>query len=176
MGKKRKIDYIIEERDKRRLIFRFYPRQSSCHSFGDEPPKSWDEVYKVYYSYAIISQWKLEPDSQWESDVKYYEHCDECSIIDEIAERCKLLAEGKTVFKGEHDGEEYTIKLLNNEVHPFGMGTSWTISRRNNIYEFMLFDWDNTGYRFFLEKDKLKTFGEYLSECCEYMLAHGDPI
>ena len=26
------------------------------------------------------------------------------------------------------------------------------------------------------EKDKLKAFGEYLSECCEYMLAHGDPI
>ena len=35
MSKKRKIDYIIEERDNRRLIFRFYPRQSSCHSFGD---------------------------------------------------------------------------------------------------------------------------------------------
>ena len=27
-----------------------------------------------------------------------------------------------------------------------------------------------------LGKDKLKAFGEYLSECCEYRLAHGDPI
>ena len=40
MSKKRKIDYIIEQSDDERLIFRFYPRKSSCHSFGDEPPKS----------------------------------------------------------------------------------------------------------------------------------------
>ena len=117
MSKKRKIDYIIEERDNRRLIFRFYPRQSSCHSFGNEPPKSWDEVYKVYYSYAIISQWKHEPDSQWESDVKYYEHCDESSIIDEIAQRCLLLADGYETFERE-DGER--IPLLDKKVFPFG--------------------------------------------------------
>ena len=172
MSKKRKIDFIIRENDRSKLIFRFYPRRSSCHSFGDEPPKSWDEVYKMYYSYAIIQVYKEDNWSKRLFDC----HCDECSIIGEIVERCKLLAEGKTVFKGEHDSEKYTIKLLNNEVHPFGMGTSWTISRRNTTYEFKLFDWDNTGFRFYLEKDRLKEFGEYLSECCEYMLAHGDSI
>lgn len=172
MSKKRKIDFVLRESDTSKLIFRFYPRQSSCHSFGDEPPKDWSDVYKVYYSYSIIRVYK---EDNWYKTL-FNCRCDECSIIDEIAERCKLLAEGKTVFKGEHNGEEYTIKLLNNEVHPFGMGTSWMISRRNNIYEFRLFDWDDIGYRFCLKKDKLKAFGEYLSECCEYMLAHGDPI
>lgn len=172
MSKKRKIDFVLEESNTAKLIFRFYPRRSSCHSFGEEPPKDWNDVYKVYYSYSIIQVYK---EDNWHKTL-FNCHCDECSIIDEIAERCKLLAEGKTVFKGEHDGEEYTIKLLNNEAHPFGMGTSWMISRRNNIYEFRLFDWDNTGYRFYLKKDKLKEFGEYLSECCEYMLAHGDSI
>ena len=172
MSKKRKIDFVLEESDTSKLIFRFYPRQSSCHSFVDEPPKDWSDVYKVYYSYSIIRVYK---EDNWYKTL-FNCRCDECSIIDEIAERCKLLAEGKTVFKGEHNGEEYTIKLLNNEVHPFGMGTSWMISRRNNIYEFRLFDWDDIGYRFCLKKDKLKAFGEYLSECCEYMLAHGDPI
>ena len=39
-----------------------------------------------------------------------------------------------------------------------------------------MWDFDNTGYRFTLEKNELKAFGEYLNECCEYMLAHGDPI
>ena len=56
------------------------------------------------------------------------------------------------------------------------MGTSWTVSRRYDTYEFRLFDWDDMGFRFYLKKDKLKAFGEYLSECCEYMFAHGDPI
>ena len=172
MGKKRKIDFVLEENDTTKLIFRFYPRRSSCHSFGDEPPKDWSDVYKVYYSYSIIHVYK---EDNWHKTL-FNCHCDECSIIDEIAEICKLLAEGKTVFKGENDGEKYTIKLLNNEVIPFGMGTSWMISRRNNIYEFRLFDWDNTGYRFYLKKDKLKAFGKYLSDCCEYMLAHGNPI
>ena len=56
------------------------------------------------------------------------------------------------------------------------MGTSWTVSRRYDTYEFRLFDWDDMGFRFYLKKDKLKAFGEYLNECCEYMFAHGDPI
>ena len=174
MSKKRKIDYIIEERNNHRLIFRFYPRQSSCHSFGDEPP----------YSYAIISQWKLESDSQWESDVKYYEHCDECSIINEIAQRCLLLADGYETFERE-DGER--IPLLDKKVFPFGMGTEWTISKRTYVsnwddekedmyYKFTLFDYFDKGYRFRINQENMKAFGEYLLRCCEYMLAHGDPI
>lgn len=188
MSKKRKIDYIIEQSDDERLIFRFYPRRSSCHSFGDEPPKSWSEVYKVYYSYAIIRQWKFEPDDQWESEVVFYEHCDECSEIDEVGQRCLLLADGVEVFKRE-DGKE--IPLLDNRILPFGMGTEWTISKRtwtdfgydddeedvvHTYYNFVLFDYGNKGYRFSLDEKDIKTFGEYLLGCCEYMLAHGDPI
>ena len=75
-------------------------------------------------------------------------------------------------------GNEYTIELLNDEIFPFGMGVSWIINKYNqpDLYEFILWDWENRGYRFYLEKDKMKEFGEYLDECCEYMLAHGDPI
>ena len=58
MGKKRKIDFVLRESDTSKLIFRFYPRRSSCHSFGDEPPKDWNDVYKVYYSYSIIQVYK----------------------------------------------------------------------------------------------------------------------
>lgn len=176
MSKKRKIDYIIEQSDNKRLIFRFYPKQSSCHSFNDKPPKNWNEVYKVYYSYAVIRQIKWKKEDQWESEVLFYEPCDECSIISDVAERCKLLSEGKTVFKGEYDGEKYSIKLLNNEMHPFGMGTSWTILKCDKIYEFRLFNWNDIGFRFYLEKNELNNFADYLNECCEYMLIHGDPI
>jgi hypothetical protein len=109
MRKKRKIDYIIEQSDDECLIFRFYPRQSSCHSFGDEPPKSWSDVYKVYYSYAVIKQWKFELEDQWKSEIMFYEHCDECSEIDEVGQRCLLLSNGIEVFKRKDDRE---IQLL----------------------------------------------------------------
>lgn len=188
MGKKRKIDYIIEQSDDRRLIFRFYPRHSSCHSFDDEPPKSWSEVYKVYYSYAVIKQWKFNPEDQWESDIIFYEHCDECSEIYEVGQRCLLLADEIEVFKRK-DGKE--IPLLDNQILPFGMGVDWTISKHSwtdfgcddgeedivyTYYEFMLFDYSNRGCRFDINQENIKAFGEYLLGCCEYMLAHGDPI
>lgn len=188
MSKKRKIDYIIEQEDDARLIFRFYPRQSSCHSFGNEPPKNWNDVYKVYYSYAIIKQWKFNPEDQWESEIMFYEHCDECSIIDIVGERCLLLANSVEIFK-RADGRE--IQLLDNRILPFGMGTEWAISKHvcteygyfedeqdvvTTYYTFMLFDYDDKGFKFTLEGKDIKAFGEYLLGCCEYMLAHGDPI
>jgi len=190
MSKKRKIDFILENEkfDGRRLIFRFYPRQSSCHSFGDEPPKNWDDVYKVYYSYAIINQWKFDSEDQWRSEIFFREGCDECSIIDEVGHRCLLLADGVEVFKRENGTE---IQLLDQMILPFGMGTNWTISKHTyttygwneededevqTYYTFTLFDWWNKGFKFTLKDNQLKDFGEYLLECCEYMLAHGNPI
>lgn len=188
MKKKRKIDFVLEDNefDDERLIFRFYPRQSSCHSFGDELPKAWSDVYKVYYSYAVIKQWKFNPEDQWKSEIMFREECDECSIIDEIGRRCLLLSEGIEVYERE-DGKE--IQLLDQKIYPFGMGTEWIIHKyvRSSFnwdegepdityYTFVLFDYFDKGFKFTLEEKDIKAFGEYLLECCEYMLAHGDPI
>lgn len=184
MSKKKKIDYIIEHSDNERLVFRFYPRSSSCHSFGDEPPKCWKDVYKVYYSYAIISQWRFNPDDQWESEVVFSANCDECSIIDGIGQSCLLLADGLEVFQREDNKK---IHLLDQRVRPLGMGIEWMISKKvwtdwedeyikHTYYEFILFDYCNKGFRFTINKEDMKSFGEYLLGCCEYMLTHGDPI
>lgn len=175
MWKKRKMDFIISEDKYSKIIFRFYPRQSSCHGFGDEPPKDWSGVYKVYYSYKIIKVWKDDNDYM----VLFDSGVDECSIIDEIANRMKLISEGTIVYRGTtKDNEEFSIRLLNNEVFPFGDGVSWNIQRirRTNKYSIMLFDSWNKGYRFVITIDKMKEFAKFLEECCEYMLAHGDPI
>ena len=184
MSKKRKIDFIIKQSDDERLIFRFYPRQSSCHSFGDEPPKSWSEVYKVYYSYAVIKQWKFNPEDQWDSEIMFYENWDECSIIDEVGQRCLLLANGTEVFRRKDNRE---IRLLDKPIIPLGMGTNWTISKNTytdweetdkeyTYYKFTLFDYFDKGFRFNIDEKDIKAFGEYLLGCCEYMLAHGNPI
>ncbi len=174
MSKKQKIDFLLKETEYEELIFRFRPRRSSCHSFNDKPPKSWKEVYKVYYAYSIIRRSK---------DDNYVEtvfdcHCDECSIIDEVGMRAKHISEGKRVVEISCKDETYVVKLLNQEVHPIGYGVSWSINRCHdkNKFEVVLWGWDNQGFRFYLDKEKLGKFGDYLLECCEYMLAHGCPI
>lgn len=190
------IDFVLNEDKNEKLIFRFLPQQSSCHSFGDEPPKSWSNVYKVYYAYEIFEQWRWNDNDEWyEPEKLFVQGCDECSELDTIAFICAQLAEGKEVYVRE-DGSEFP--LLNNEIRAFGMGTDWTILKRlirvwnedegdfewddekeetfEPLYTFMLFDYSGVGFRFDLKADKIKAFGEYLKECCEYMLAHGDPI
>lgn len=175
MGKVRKIDFILYEDKDEVLIFRFYPRLSSCHSFNDIPPTKWEEVYKVYYSYKIFKRYK---DDNY-TYILFDCGCDECSIIDEVAERIKYIVDDKKEVTITHmKNKEYTVELLGKEVIPRGDGVSWIINeyKQHDIYEIILWNFDETGYRFYLKKDKLKEFGKYLNECCEYMLAHGDPI
>lgn len=77
------------------------------------------------------------------------------------------------------------------EILPLGMGTNWTISKHtwtdvgyeddeedivHTYYNFVLFDYNDKGFRFSINENDIKSFGEYLLRCCEYMLAHGDPI
>ena len=171
--KKKKFDFVLKEDEDTKLIFRFYPRSSHCHGFGSVPPTKWEEVYKVYYSYSIFEREKEGRGSRTLFECGY----DECSLIDEVAARCLYLDEGKTSIVRNFAGKDYTIELLNNEMYPTGMGVSWNIFKLNdNCYEFVLFNWNDTGFRFQLKKEQLKEFGEYLKECCEYMLAHGEPI
>lgn len=86
--------------------------------------------------------------------------------------------EGKKKVIRTYAGKEYVIELLNKEVYSCGDGVSWIINecRDSDFYEIVLWKYDEIGYRFYLEKNKLRDFGLYLQECCEYMLAHGDPI
>jgi hypothetical protein len=174
MNKVRKLDFILSDNEYETVVFRFRPRQSSCHSFGDKPPKSWNEVYKVYYSYSIIKKYKDDRKHRTLFDCG----CDECSVIDEVAARCLYLASGQpsVEVKYSNTDETITIQLLNNEIRPIGYGVNWDIKFQYDVYWITLFDWDGTGYRFHVNKEQLKAFGDYLNRCCEYMLAHGDPI
>jgi len=173
MYKQRHIDFIIFEDEDEKIIFRFYPRQSSCHSFGANPPKDWNDVYKVYYHYRIFKLWKDDGFSEELFD----SYCDECSEIGEVSCYIKYLMEGKKSITINHDGTDYKIKFLDNEILPCGDGVSWVIHHcRREWYEIFLWNASDIGYRFRLTKTKMKEFGEYLNSCCEYMLSHGNPI
>lgn len=163
---KRKSDFVLSEDDMIRKIFRFYPYRSHCHGFHDDPPKTWEEVYKVYYAYAILLQWKdnngnIEPES---TDVLFDAWCDEASIIDTIGYICEHLEECK-----------------DEDIYPFSVdGITWKIEKLKgtslNIYSINLWNSFGVGCRFSLCEDEMKPFGEYLNKCCEYMLKHSEGI
>lgn len=173
--KKENIDFILKEDYNSKIIFRFKPRESTCHSFNEVPPKTWDEVYKVYYSYEIFLTYKDEDNLTLKL---FDEPCDECSLIDSVAVACKRLSEGKQTFSITRDDKTITKFLLNNEIRPLGSGVSWIIrpSTNKDKYEISLHNYFNVGYRFWLSKEQIGEFGDFLNECCEYMLKHGDPI
>ena len=176
---KKKLDFILEQDEDERLVFRFHPRSSHCHSFNETPPKTWEEVYKVYYSYSILKQWK--EDGKWkECEIVYNEPCDECSIINTIAFACLGLAKGNTYHENLLNGELVRIDFLGNTFYPMGYGTEWTIDKierpEGTRYQFTLFDWHCVGYKFYLPEEKMEEFGTYLKSCCDYMLEHGEPI
>lgn len=181
MGRNRRFDFTLFESKHSKLIFRFYPKYSHCHSFDEVPPKSWDEVYKVYYSYSIIKHYKNDI-FELPSEVMFSSGCDECSAIDEVAVACDLIVMGHKSITRTWNDEEITIELLNRDIYPTGDGVTWKISEIESIksgnvqYEITLFRFDGVGYKFYLDKDKLGEFGSYLNDCCEYMLAHGEPI
>lgn len=178
MKKKRKIDFILYEDDDYKIVFRFYPRLSSCHSSGDEPPKNWGGVYKTYYYYKIIKTYKDE--DGYFHKILFDSSCDECSIIREVAVRLKHLSEGKKKVEVNYRDDTWTVKLLDTDIRTFADCVWWKISEwkkgKNGSYKFELFRYDDIGYRFWLTKERAYEFGEYLNECCEYMLTHGDPI
>lgn len=182
---KRKLDYIIKE-DKEffeRIVFRFYPRQSHCHSFNEEPPKTYEDIYKVYFSWAILLQDIDENGNVEDTKTLYREYCDECSRIYSIALFCNLLANGKEWYEPDA-GEPYEI--LDNEFHSLGSGTSWVIHKippiykiskqQENMYAFDLWGFSGKGFRFYLPHYRLKEFADYLQGCSDYMLVHGESI
>lgn len=122
----RYLEYPIYNSADESTIFRFDTEYSSCHSFNDKPPTKWEDVYKVYYYYQIVHIDKEDG----EEKILFDSHCDERSILDEIAARCEYLAKGnKKVKITRDDGTTYTVKLLNQEIKPCGMGSFWTIRK-----------------------------------------------
>lgn len=169
------MDEVYYPGEETRLLFRFYPRKSRCYGKYSKPPKSWDEVYEVDYVWSIFSQYKDEGPNRM-MNARYFECLgDENSIIGLIAEFCNILADGKEEYIWEDaDGKTHITPILDHEHITFGDGVNWVIHkyRKTDYYEFSLWDFDNTGYRFTLSADRLKSFGKYLRRCCDYMLRH----
>ena len=157
-------DFVLFEDEDYRIVFHFFTRDSHCHSFNDDPPKSWNEVYKVYYSWSITDELLDNADEVMESDVLFDIPWDECSRLTELPFYIRDMIQNMRE---------------NTYLAPLGQPASeWHIDRIAN--DTLLFTvWEDptdVGYRFRLTDDTAEEFAQFLDEVNQYMLEHGEGI
>lgn len=55
---KRHFDFCVGKQEGfYRDIIRWYPNTTHVHGFGDKVPRTWEEVYKTYYSWRVLRQY-----------------------------------------------------------------------------------------------------------------------
>lgn len=166
---KKRIDFILENSDaNERTIFRFYPRQSHVHGFDETCPQRWNEVYKVYYSWKIIQQYRFDVDSPWETYTVFEMSCDECSALGAVPATLRTLdknAEDTLCAEG-YGAEWHILHFVGNKDF-----------KLKESFHFTLWDnFTNQGYRFVLGVEDAERFAKYIDYVQEYMLAHSEPI
>lgn len=155
--KKKSFGFVLEDSDKRRLIFRFYPEESHIHGFHDFCPTEWEQVYKTYYSWKIC----IDENGVKTSFGSYRD--EDCSFMNYVCVIRELIKNDKNDRR---------------EVHSL-CGISWNISyrkRAKDFIEFGLWTQENIGYRFRLDIDTAKRFAEFLERVDAYMMKHSEPI
>lgn len=168
--RKRKFDFIIDKWegfDKK--VLRFYPRQSNVHGFDDEPPTTWEGVYKTYMTFAVLHYYEDD-----DNEGKYETPYELFSYYRDEGEGLRYLREVLSEMITEECQNEYNIT-------PFGDGIDWEIYKDdryvdkegNNMYIFnMINGYSGQCYRFRLCKEEIKEFYNVLDDFLEHMLEH----
>lgn len=168
--KKRKFDFIIDKHegfDKK--VLRFYPKQSNVHGFGDEPPTTWEGVYKTYMTFSVLYYSEC-----WDNEGFYEKPYELFSYYSDEGEGLRFLREVLSEMITEECQDEYNIT-------PFGDGIDWEIYKDdryvdkegNNMYIFnMINSHSGQCYRFRLCKEEIKGFYNALDDFLEHMLKH----
>lgn len=178
--KKKHMDFITE-RNHSKMRFRFYPRASHMHGFGDEPPKDLDSVYKVYYSWSIFKAERTDSGEWGEYAVVFPMRWDECSCIaDELPAALRSVLDCRneevTAQSFGQPGSDWRIwcvrgtEVINEDLDEVSVP-------EEDLFTFEIFDsWTNKGYRFELKRKEAERFCEYLDSINNHMLENGEPI
>lgn len=173
MAKEKRLDFILAHNDWRcvesDLIFRFYPKSSHMHGFDeDKPPASLSEIYKVYYSWAIIRRHKDEP-----AEVLFRIGCDECSALTDLGESIRyVLAHNSRscIYSPGQEGSIWEIEFQRGRRRP-----KWDYSP--DVIQFSVFsNWTNKGYRFRMTDERAKKFADFLDRVNQHMLENAEGI
>lgn len=169
---KHKIDFILNKGNPED-IFRFYPQRTYVHGFEDDPPTNWSEVYKVYYTWAIIQHYYDNYGNIITelSKTLFEIRCDECSMIPNLPDIIRYVMKTGETFDAPTSGQ------------PAG---DWKVERvvwkdrdnkRCELYKFQVFNnWTNQGIKFTLNKEETLKFIAYLERINQYALEHGEGI
>lgn len=155
---KRKIDFILRNNEGfYKDMFRFYPRSTSVHSFNDNPPKNWDEVYKVYYSWAILRQYDYG-----KTEKMLYFSCDENSEIPNLSNLIRQVIKTKKDLvvraAGQPAGDWYIYYK-----------TYYTLDNEEDYLEFHIFNsFTHQGYKFIFTLDDCNKFCKYIDKVNDY--------
>lgn len=161
---KRYFDFVIDKWegfDKK--VLRLYTKHSSVHGFDDNPPKTWNSVYKTYMTFSILRYWE-DDDNEGKYERPYELFTYDCDEGDGLLNLREVL---KDIMDGSKQ-KEYTIM-------PFGDGIDWEISNTQNSKEYrftMINSKSGQCYRFRLTPDEIKEFYNVLNSFLEYMLKH----
>lgn len=151
--------FLIKKTDDETIGFRFFPKRSHVHGFGDECPKSWSEVYKVYYDWCIYHTIF--------GDRSSFYVWDEGSALADLANVITRFAAA----------DKTDSALLN----AFGDGADWDIryfvNAECDMRSFEFCAWNHhKGFRFNLERDDALRFAAFIRRTLAYMLEHSEPI
>lgn len=171
-------DFMLMHDNNVQLLFRFKFSQSHMHSFDENPPKTYGDVFKVYYSWEILrsinDSWTDEPNWQPFQAIFSF-RCDECSALTSMSWIIRHVIR---------------YKKKRQEVNSFGQPASdWELEYKKgwegldsgiSQKDQLLFKvWNNSsdlGFRFWLDIQTALKFSDFLDECNQYMLEHGEPI
>ena len=155
---KRKIDFILRNNEGfYKDMFRFYPRSTSVHSFNDNLQKNWDEVYKVYYSWAILRQYDYG-----KTEKMLYFSCDENSEIPNLSNLIRQVIKTKKDLvvraAGQPAGDWYIYYK-----------TYYTLDNEEDYLEFHIFNsFTHQGYKFIFTLDDCNKFCKYIDKVNDY--------
>ena len=152
-------EFVISEDEFERRVMRFYPKTTHVHGFGDEPPKTWDRVYKTYLSFAVLCF-----DKEYKkANVEYSARWDECSGLNTIA------------YWLEHM-DSFTEPFLHLKV--LGDATQWILTPHGDDRTiFTLYPmYQGSGCTFYLDNDRLHEFAGTINEYLEHSLQHSEGI
>lgn len=162
-----------------KVKMRFYPMRSHVHGFGDDCPKDWKSVYKVYYCWRILQYEKWAGKEDWDAPKPMFEMMvDECSALVNLADHLRYVLKKKSKYHSlisyGQPGSDWEIKYRK-YWNTFG-------EKAERVPEMDFVDisvWNSyteQGYRFILKIKQCEKFIEYLDRVNEHMLENSEPI
>ena len=164
MDKRSKMDFVLFANDYKKVVFRFYLKDSYWHSFNSTAPVEDRQLYKTYYYWRILDL--------TDNEILFDSGVDECSALNELAASCNLLLDGIEVF----ETDDISFPLLDREILSF-CGVVYKIHKfRENKYQIEFWNCYSQGYRCIFTIRELRKFTDYLEAIDYNMKCRAVPI